>query len=56
MNATWKLSRELDAQLTTNYRSAYAVEGGTRDAFVFMNMAVRHKLWNFELLAIQTDS
>lgn len=46
VNATWKLSRELDAQLTTNYRSAYAVEGGTRDAFVFMNMAVRHKLWN----------
>ena len=46
VNATWKFSRELDAQATTNYRSAYAVEGGTRDAFVFMNLAVRHKLWN----------
>jgi outer membrane receptor protein involved in Fe transport len=46
MNATWTLSRELDAQFTTNYRSAFATEGGTRQAFVFMNVAVRHKLWH----------
>ncbi|HEX4684745.1 MAG TPA: TonB-dependent receptor [Gemmatimonadaceae bacterium] len=46
VNATWTVSHELDAQLTTNYRSAFATEGGSRQAFVFMNLAVRHKLWN----------
>lgn len=46
VNATWKLSSSMDAQVMTTYRSAFATEGGSRTAFVFMNFALRRKLWN----------
>lgn len=44
-NATWKLSPVTDVQLFANYRAPAATEGGTQLAFVFMNLAVRRKLW-----------
>ena len=46
VNVTWQASKSVDAQLTTNYRSAFATEGGSRKAFVFMNAALRKKLWD----------
>lgn len=46
VNATWQTTRTIDAQFSTNYRSAFATEGGSRRAFVFMNLSVRKKLWN----------
>lgn len=46
VNATWKFSPTVDAQFMTNYRSAFATEGGTRTSFVYMNVALRRKLWN----------
>ena len=45
VNATWKFSSTYDAQLMTNYRAPFVTEGGSRTAFVFMNVAVRRKLW-----------
>jgi outer membrane receptor protein involved in Fe transport len=44
-NATWKFSALTDAQMFANYRAPFATEGGSQMAFVFMNVAVRHKLW-----------
>jgi outer membrane cobalamin receptor len=44
-NATWKLSPRTDVQGFANYRGPFAVEGGTQSAFVFTNLALRHKLW-----------
>ncbi len=44
-NATWKLSPVTDAQLFANYRAPTATEGGSQSAFVFMNVALRRKLW-----------
>jgi outer membrane receptor protein involved in Fe transport len=44
-NATWKLSPLTDAQAFANYRAPFATEGGSQTAFVFMNMALRRKLW-----------
>jgi hypothetical protein len=46
LNATWKLSRVLDASLSGNYRSAMATEGGSVRAFVFTNAGLRYKLWH----------
>ena len=46
VSATWQATRTVDAQLSTNYRSAFATEGGSRKAFVFMNVSVRKKLWH----------
>jgi ferric enterobactin receptor len=45
LNGTWKLSPVTDLQGFANYRAAYATEGGSQTAFVFMNAAVRRKLW-----------
>jgi len=45
MNATWKLTPLVDVQAQTNYRSAYATEGGAQSAFVYMSLGVRRKLW-----------
>jgi outer membrane receptor protein involved in Fe transport len=45
LNGTWKLSPVTDLQGFANYRAAYATEGGSQNAFVFMNAAVRRKLW-----------
>jgi hypothetical protein len=45
-NGTWKLSTSTDLQAFANYRGPYATEGGSQSAFVFMNLAVRHKLWS----------
>lgn len=44
-NATWKFSPVTDVQLFANHRAPAATEGGTQLAFVFMNLAVRRKLW-----------
>ncbi|HEY2067494.1 MAG TPA: TonB-dependent receptor [Gemmatimonadaceae bacterium] len=45
MNGTWKLSQVTDLQVFANYRAPFATEGGSQTAFVFMNLAVRRKLW-----------
>jgi hypothetical protein len=45
LNGTWKLSTVTDLQGFVNYRAPYATEGGSQTAFVFMNLAVRRKLW-----------
>ena len=44
-NATWKLSPITDLQAFANYRGPYAREGGSQTAFVYMNLALRRKLW-----------
>lgn len=44
-NVTWKVSPLTDLQGFANYRAPMATEGGTQSAFVFMNLALRHKLW-----------
>jgi outer membrane receptor protein involved in Fe transport len=44
-NVTWKFSRVLDGQLFSNYRAPFATEGGQQKAFVFLNVALRRKLW-----------
>lgn len=46
LNASWKLTPTLDIQAFANYRSKYATEYGVQDAFVFMNFAIRQKLFN----------
>ncbi|MGH7602356.1 MAG: outer membrane beta-barrel family protein, partial [Gemmatimonadaceae bacterium] len=45
-NGTLKLSPVTDLQAFANYRAPSATEGGSRSAFVFMNFALRRKLWN----------
>ncbi len=45
-NVTWKLSPLTDAQLFANYRAPQATEGGSQMAFIFMNVALRQKLWS----------
>ncbi|HEY2026467.1 MAG TPA: outer membrane beta-barrel protein, partial [Gemmatimonadaceae bacterium] len=45
LNGTWKLSKVTDLQGFANYRGPYATEGGSQTAFVFMNLALRRKLW-----------
>lgn len=45
VNVTWKLSPVTDGQLLANYRAAYATEGGSQNALVLINVALRHKLW-----------
>ena len=45
-NASWSLSRVLDASVSANYRSPMATEGGSVRAFVFSNVALRYKLWH----------
>ena len=42
---TWKLSPVTDLQAFANYRGPYAREGGSQTAFVYMNLALRRKLW-----------
>ncbi len=44
-NGTLKLSPVTDLQAFANYRGPSATEGGSRSAFVFMNFALRRKLW-----------
>jgi hypothetical protein len=44
-NMTWKLTPRTDLQGFANYRAPQATEGGSQSAFVFMNLAVRQKLW-----------
>jgi ferric enterobactin receptor len=34
-----------DLQAFANYRAPSATEGGSQTAFVYMNFALRHKLW-----------
>jgi ferric enterobactin receptor len=46
VNASWKLTSTLDVQGFANYRSKFATEYGYQDAFVFMNFALRQKLFN----------
>jgi ferric enterobactin receptor len=45
MNATVKLSPVTDLQTFANYRAPSATEGGSQSAFVYMNFALRRKLW-----------
>jgi hypothetical protein len=45
LNGTWKLSTLTDVQGFVNYRAPFATEGGSQMAFVFMNVAMRRKLW-----------
>jgi ferric enterobactin receptor len=45
-NGTLKLNPVTDLQAFANYRAPQATEGGSRSAFVFMNFALRRKLWN----------
>jgi outer membrane receptor protein involved in Fe transport len=45
-NATLKLSAVTDLQAFANYRAPRASEGGRQSAFVYMNFALRRKLWN----------
>jgi hypothetical protein len=45
INASWKLTSTLDVQGFANYRSKFATEYGYQDAFVFMNFAIRQKLY-----------
>lgn len=46
INASWKLTSTLDLQAFANYRSKFATEYGAQDAFVYMNFAIRQKLFN----------
>ena len=45
-NATLKLSPVTDLQAFANYRAPSATEGGRQSAFVYMNFALRRKMWN----------
>jgi outer membrane receptor protein involved in Fe transport len=45
LNATVKLSPLTDLQAFANYRAPSATEGGSQSAFVYMNFALRRKLW-----------
>jgi ferric enterobactin receptor len=45
VNATLKLSPVTDLQTFANYRAPSATEGGSQSAFVYMNFALRRKLW-----------
>lgn len=45
LSGTWKLTKQLDAQMFSNYRSAMRTEGGQTRAFTYMNFALRDKLW-----------
>jgi ferric enterobactin receptor len=42
---TLKLSPVTDLQAFANYRAPQVTEGGSQSAFVYMNFAVRRKLW-----------
>jgi ferric enterobactin receptor len=44
-NATVKLSPVTDLQAYANYRAPQKTEGGSQTAFVYMNFALRRKLW-----------
>src|SRR3954464_5233407 len=44
-NGTLKFSPVTDLQAFANYRAPTATEGGSRSAFVYMNFALRRKLW-----------
>jgi ferric enterobactin receptor len=44
-NVTYTFSKRTDGQLFANYRAPYGTEGGTQTASVWLNLAVRHKLW-----------
>jgi ferric enterobactin receptor len=46
LNGTVKLSPVTDLQAFANYRAPAATEGGRQSAFVFMNFALRRKMWN----------
>jgi hypothetical protein len=46
VNASWKLTSTLDFQGFANYRSKFATEYGYQDAFVFINFALRQKLYH----------
>lgn len=45
LNASWKITPKLDVQAFANYRSRFATEYGYQDAFVYMNIALRQKLY-----------
>lgn len=45
LNATIKLNPLTDLQTFANYRAPSATEGGSQNAFVYMNFALRRKLW-----------
>jgi outer membrane receptor protein involved in Fe transport len=45
VNATVKLNPVTDLQAFANYRAPTATEGGSQQAFVYMNFALRRKLW-----------
>ncbi len=45
-NGTWRVSKQVDAQLFANYRAPMATEGGRQRAFMMLNLALRRKLWN----------
>jgi outer membrane receptor protein involved in Fe transport len=44
-NVTWKLSPLTDLQMFTNYRAPMKTEGGSQQAMVMSNFAVRRKMW-----------
>jgi ferric enterobactin receptor len=45
-NATWKFTSLTDAQLFATYQSRFGIEGGSQAANVFLNVAIRRKLWS----------
>jgi ferric enterobactin receptor len=45
-NVTLKFSPVTDLQAFANYRAPSATEGGSQSAFVYMNFALRRKLWS----------
>lgn len=46
LNVTWKFTPTLDVQAFASYRSRIKTEFGYNDPFVFMNFAIRQKLYN----------
>ena len=45
LNVSWKLNPTLDVQAFANYRSRIRTEFGYNDPFVFMNFAIRQKIY-----------
>ncbi|MBI3792310.1 MAG: TonB-dependent receptor [Gemmatimonadetes bacterium] len=42
---TWQVTTKADFQAWTSYRGPQVREGGSNDAFIWMNLSARYKLW-----------
>ncbi len=42
---TWKFSNTFDIQSWSSYRAPQVREGGSNDAFIWMNLSARYKIW-----------